>query len=205
MLEYDVRRNGSGYYDETPIKAGVFANTPQAGEIWETNEGKEMLVLKNQGGYCNTLSLQAANSRADQIEITSREKRWTNPGMVGYIANRGFAQYIKSLPEEQYLDIMQAVGDKLGVCIKVGKAAAEPEAVENSAETDALKAEIKDLEEMYHLACATVKEEQERSEGLRQALEKAEKDKTAAEEKAALNEKMLYAMMDRIFIRGGGQ
>ena len=201
MLENDIKRNGSGYYDETPIKTGLFTSSPQAGEIWETTEGKELLVLKNQGNYCNTLCLQTANTRPDQIEIISREKRWANPGMVGYIVNRGFAQYVKTLPEARYLDIMQAVGDRLGVCIKVSKAGTDKQDT-NSAEIDKLKAEIQDLEKMYRLACATVKEEQERSNSLRQALEKAEKDKATAEEKAALNEKMLYALMDRICTRG---
>lgn len=201
MLENDMKRNGSGYYDETPIKTGLFTSGPQAGEIWETTEGKEMLVLKNQGGYCNTLYLQTAKAHSDQIEIISREKRWTNPAMVGYIINRGFAQYVKTLPEAQYLDIMQAVGDKLGVCIKVSKAETDSQDTD-SAEIAALKAEMQDLEKMYHLACATVKEEQERNNGLSQALEKAEKDKATAEGKAALNEKMLCALMDRICMRG---
>lgn len=201
MLENDIKRNGSGYYDETPIKTGLFTSGPQAGEIWETTEGKEMLVLKNQGGYCNTLYLQTTNSHPDQIEIISREKRWANPGMVGYIVNRGFAQYVKTLPEAQYLDIMQAVGDRLSVSIKVSKAGTDGQKTDG-AEIATLKAEIKNLEEMYHLACATVKEEQERSNSLRQALEKAEKGKTMAEEKAALNENMLYALMDRICMRG---
>lgn len=145
MLENDIKRNGSGYYDETPIKAGIFTSGPQAGEIWETTEGKEMLVLKNQGNYCNTLCLQTANTHPDQIEIISREKRFANPGKVGYIVNRGFAQYVKSLPKAQYLGIMQAVGDKLGVSIKVSKAETNKQDA-NSAGIDKLKAEMEDLE-----------------------------------------------------------
>lgn len=71
-----------------------------------------------------------------------------------------------------------------------------------SCEMDTLKADNKDLEEMYHLACATVKEEQAENDRLRQALEQAAKARTAAEEKAALNEGIFWALMDRIFARG---
>lgn len=191
MLEYDMKRNGSGYYDETAVKTGLFTSGPQAGEIWETTEGKEYLILKNQGGFCNTLALRDNTTHSDNMEVISREKRWVNPGMVGYIINRGFAQYIKTLPEEKFLDIMQAVGDRLGVTIRVSQA-----------EADTLKADNKDLGEMYHLACATIKEEQAENDKLRQALEQATQTRTAAEEKAALNEGMFWALMDRIFARG---
>lgn len=119
MMEDDMKRNGSGYYDETPVKSGVLTG-PQPGEIWESSQGKEALVLKNHGAYCTTLFVRN-EAHSDTIEIISRDVRHVNPSMLGYIFNRDLAIYIKTIPQEQYLDIMQAVGERLGVTIKVSR------------------------------------------------------------------------------------
>lgn len=121
MIENDIKRNASGYYDETPVKSGVF-NGPQAGEIWETTMGKEYLILKNHGGYCNTLLLRDHTTHTDNIEVVSREVRYVNPVMIGYLANREISQFVKAVPEEKYMEVMEAIGERLGVTIKVSKA-----------------------------------------------------------------------------------
>lgn len=120
MMEYDMMRNGSGYYDETPVKTGLFGNTPQPGEIWESSQGKETLVLKNHGAFCTTLFVRN-EAHSDTMEVISREVRHVNPAMLGYIFNRDLAIYIKTIPQETFLDIMQAVGERLGVTIKVSR------------------------------------------------------------------------------------
>lgn len=118
MIENDMKRNGSGYIDETPVKSGVL-NGPQPGEIWSTTLGKEFFIIKNQGGYCNTLALRDSTNHADNIEVVSCEVRYVNPVMIGYLANREMCQYIKTVPQEKFLEIMEAIGERLGVTIKV--------------------------------------------------------------------------------------
>lgn len=49
----DMRKNASGYYDETAYKA--MTTEPKAGEIWTHNvSGAYMLIVANIGGgmYC---------------------------------------------------------------------------------------------------------------------------------------------------------
>lgn len=219
MMEDDMKRNGSGYYDETPVKSGVF-NGPQPGEIWESTMGKEFLILKNHGGYCTTLALND-NPHEKTIEVVSRTVRYTNPGMVGYSFNNQLSAYIKTVPEEKYLDIMQAVGERLGVTIKVRMAAddnlttqADREAYDDAikvleSEVEAWRAKAKELQAQRDEAIngADVLErkiielEQDRNtwESITRNYEQVYK---AAEEKATMAERMLNSMLDRLFARG---
>ena len=49
MMNDDLKRNASGYYDEVPYKA--LTTSPKAGEIWVHNtSGAYMFVLCNVGG-----------------------------------------------------------------------------------------------------------------------------------------------------------
>lgn len=197
MMEDDIKRNGSGYYDETPVKAGLF-NGPQAGEIWETKMGKEYLILKNHGAFCTVLALQD-NENFDAVPVLSRNIKYTSPAMVSYCFNMAWGGdgFIKAMPDDQYLDIMQAVGERLGVTIKVSgvvdanqplQAEWERERQDMIVRQDKLQAKCKALEA-------------QRDE-LLDDLEAEHNRLKAAEEKAALYEKMYTALLDRIFARG---
>lgn len=118
MIENDMKRNGSGYIDETPVKSGVLTG-PQAGEIWGSDMGKEFLILKNHGTFCTVLHLKDARRDGMEMEIQSRCIMYTNPAMVQYMFRSNLAQFIKNVAEEQYFAIMQAVSERLGVTIRV--------------------------------------------------------------------------------------
>ena len=216
MMEDDMKRNGSGYYDETPVKTGLFSNTPQAGEIWESTMGKEFLILKNHGGFCTTLALND-NPHEKTIEVVSRTVRYTNPSMVGYSFNNCLSAFIKTVPDEKYLDIMQAVGERLGVTIKVSKAddadevpndyiteninlAAELEGFKHRCK--ALETELKDNKDAQLVSCEMIKQERESKEIAQDAAERMRAACREAEEKASLYEKMYNALLDRLFARG---
>lgn len=175
MIDNDIKRNGSGYYDETPVKSGVFAG-PQPGEIWETTMGKEFLIIKNQGGYCNTLALRDSTAHADNIEVVSREARYVNPVMIGYLANREMVQFVKAVPEEKYMEIMEAIGERLGVTIKVGKA-----------EADSLPIQTAQAEEM---------------EAMLAYLEDLKAQRKTLEAERKLWERMYDTLLDRLIARG---
>lgn len=214
MMEDDMKRNGIGYYDETPVKTCLFSNGPQDGEIWESTLGKEFLALKNHGGYCNTLLLRDHTSHADNIEVISREVRYVNPVMIGYLANRDLSCYIKTIPQEKYLEIMEAVGERMGVTIKVSRAEekdlttqADREAYDDAiksleAQRDELLAELKDRKEKQIMSCEMIKNERESKEIAQAAADGMRAAYQLAEEKATLYEKMYTALLDRIFARG---
>lgn len=212
-MEDDMKRNGSGYYDETPVKTGFFGG-PQAGEIWESTMGKEFLILKNHDGYCSTLALND-NPHPQTMEVVSRTLKHTNPGMVGYTFNNQLSAFVKTVPEETYLDIMQAVGERLGVKIKVSADAGEG--------TLDLRGECERLERLNDQWRAKCRELEARCKDLatenddlklnvadvRQDLNtwkiignEHEKAYHTAEDKAALYEKMYNALLDRLFARG---
>ena len=216
MMEDDMKRNGSGYIDETPIKTGLFSGGTQAGEIWESTMGKEFLILKNHGGFCTTLALND-NPHEKTIEVVSRTVRYTNPSMVGYSFNNCLSAFIKTVPDEKYMDIMQAVGERLGVIIRVSAADDADEIINDATlEAAAFRMKAEDLELLVDkLKCQLKATEAQRDE-LLDDLEnyhnrlkdmQADADMAAhmicvAEEKAALYEKMHTVLLDRLFARG---
>lgn len=119
MMEDDMKRNGSGYIDETPVKSGVLTG-PQPGEIWEDTNGKLFLILKNQSGYSNVLAMQGNTAHDDNIAInTEMGIFFVNPGMVRFLLGRDKGRYIYTIPLDKHMEIMEAVSDRLGVTIRV--------------------------------------------------------------------------------------
>lgn len=221
MMEDDMKRNGSGYYDETPIKTGLFSSGPQPGEIWETKLGKEYLILKNHGAFCNVLALHDTANYTDPVEVVSRSIKYTNPALMCYCFNTAWplAGYIKTIPEEQYLDIMQAVGERLGVTIRVSAESKIEDKVDrkdfDKAVKDFCEEErnsrriIENLQAERDEACAAREYLISRCDGLERELNMKIDDnllmrdtRERAEEKAAMWEKMYNALLDRLFARG---
>lgn len=230
MMEDDMKRNGSGYYDETPVKSGVLTG-PQPGEIWEDTNGKLFLILKNQSGYSNVLAMQGNTAHDDNIAInTEMGIFFVNPGMVRFLLGRDKGRYIYTIPLDKHMEIMEAVSDRLGVTIRVsgsnghnleelttagnedllGECARLECRIEEwevrskalEAERDMLKDNLKDSEEMYHLACKTCNEEKAAREAAEATAANIHNAYTQAEEKAAMWEKMYNALLDRLFARG---
>lgn len=213
MMEDDMKRNGSGYFDEMPVKSGFFAG-PQAGEIWESTMGKEFLILKNHDGYCSTLALND-NPHPQTMEVVSRTLKHTNPGMVGYTFNNQLSAFVKTVPEETYLDIMQAVGDRLGVKIKVSADAGEG-TMDYRGECERLEILLEKWQEKCREVEARWSEVADENHDLKLKLAELGQDSNtwetiadnhvkayqAAEEKAALYEKMYNSLLDRLFARG---
>lgn len=113
-------RNGSGYVDPTANDARVFGNYPMDGEIWQDNAGTEYLILRSHESeaMCNVLKL-FPNQRPGCVKIISRMEMYANPAYTSYRFFRNLTEYVKGTTQEDYLDVMQAVGDALSVRIKV--------------------------------------------------------------------------------------
>ena len=113
MAYFGLNRNGSGYYDETAYKA--FMGMAKAGDIWVANNGRDqVLILKNQGTFCNCLTLTDRSGDKNCIEIISAGVMYTNPGMVKYLFNSWLGTFVQRLPEDEFAKVREAVADAMG-------------------------------------------------------------------------------------------
>ena len=111
MADFGLNRNGSGYYDETAYKA--FMGMAKAGEIWTTMDGREeVLILRNQGTFCNCLTLTDRLRDKQCIEICGMG--YTNPGMIKYLFNDRLGRIKARLPEAEFAAVNGAVEDAMG-------------------------------------------------------------------------------------------
>lgn len=188
MLYNEMKRNASGYYDETPYKS-VLCN-PEAGDVLESGMNKVYLILKNHGKFSTALALfpslnQTSNTTYEIAvdESGCNHKYYTNPAMIQYVFNDIFMNRAGALEQDDFLGLMETVGENLGVTIKVSK-----QTVDNTNEVDSLKSERK---------------------ALMQELDVKNKQLIRLEEKLkevsgyALYKQMYYELLDRLIMKGG--
>lgn len=197
MADYGMTRNGSGYWDETPYKAVMGA--PKAGEVWSSTQDKLFLVLKNHGEFCTVLGLNEYNRKNECLPVTVEYTLYTNPGMTAYLFNTAFAEYVKRIPDEEYMAIMDAVAEALAVTLTVktekdDSAAAkiselQARCAELAAERDKCKAEM-------HAAQSAVEEVRAQRDTYAQKLA------TPANTAPDMYKCLYYDLLDRILQRG---
>ena len=121
----DLRRNGSGYIDQTAYKAirnveGVKEmHEIKRGEIWkvEYKDGLEFaVVLSVKYEICNVLILKDKSTRMDDIEVNAQGIRYANPSVISNKHNRAFKTFVRSLKDEEFSRIMRGVMNALNVC-----------------------------------------------------------------------------------------
>lgn len=114
MKNKDIRRNGSGYYDETAFKA-ISGMKPQPGEIWthKVSDGL-MLVLNRDEHVCVCLKL-GEKPAMNKIMVRGKTMMWTNPIMVGYCFDEVLEAYVKTMPDAEFLEVQKAVKKALGL------------------------------------------------------------------------------------------
>ena len=207
MAMFSMKYNASGNYDGTAYNAMMDMAKP--GEIWTTSQGNEVLILKNHGTLCSMLKLLENQPYHDDdcIEVVSRQLRYTNPCMVAYIFNQGLCEYIKSIPEEQYTQIMQTVADRLNVTIRVNKEEAPaPELEAMKARAESLyqameKMQVKHACEMERLEKALAESKEKCGAYEKRMIEMD--GRTQADPAAAVYKQLYHELLDRI-IAGGG-
>ena len=116
MKNNDIRRNGSGYYDETAFKAiQAITKAPKPGEIWTDSTGsKTYLVLQSRKSVCSTLLLGTEN-KENSIMVMARMPMYTDPIMIGYTFSNLLTQFVKTVPEDNMENVKKAVGRALGI------------------------------------------------------------------------------------------
>ena len=142
MTDYGLARNGSGYRNETAYRA--FMSMAKSGEVWTANDGREeVLILKNQGTFCNCLTLTdfAKDNQCMEINLfghppaqdrvlttladckqstalvgkadLSAGVMYTNPGMVKYLFNSRLGKFVQKLPKAEFEKVKEAVEDAM--------------------------------------------------------------------------------------------
>ncbi len=116
MKDADLKRNASGYYDETAYKA--ITAPPKAGEIWQYKmTGAYMLVLGGNEKVTSCLKLVKTPIDPDgmfPLEI-GKEILYTDPVMIGYTFNDKLDSYVTKLHPEQMKAVQKEVGKYLGI------------------------------------------------------------------------------------------
>lgn len=103
-----TNRNRSTYTDPTSA-LGLSGKNARPGEIWTSRRtDDEYLIIKNHGDYCNTLLLKEDRS-AGMIEVQSRAKMYTNPGMMAYCFHPMMGEYVKTMPAMEFKKIVDII------------------------------------------------------------------------------------------------
>lgn len=110
MADYGMSKNGSGYKDETAYKALMGMAKP--GDVW-TDGDKLVLILKNQGAFCNVLMLREENVHSRMIEIVSGKTYYTDPAMVKFTFCERLGQFVQRLPRDVFARVIDEVENAL--------------------------------------------------------------------------------------------
>ena len=112
MADFGLNRNGSGYYDETAFKA--FMDIAKPGDIWTVNDEKNVLILQNQGTFCNVLTLLDTHKHSRMMEINGMVTYYTDPAMVHYLFNEKLGRFVQRLHEDEFAKVREAVAGEMG-------------------------------------------------------------------------------------------
>lgn len=112
MNDIGINRNRSMYVDPTSA-LGLSGKNAKPGEIWTSRRNDdEYLIIKNHGDFCNTLLLKE-DGGVEMIEVQSRAKMYTNPGMLAYAFHSHLGEYVKTLPAMEFQKIVAAISKEL--------------------------------------------------------------------------------------------
>lgn len=113
MKDADLKRNASGYYDETCYK-GITA-PPRPGEIWTNKDiTKCWLVLQTRDNVCSTLLL-GKEAKENSIQVMARVPMYTDPVMIGYTFTDMMTAFVKKVPEDNFRAVKEAVAKAMGL------------------------------------------------------------------------------------------
>ena len=108
----DRRRNPEGYLDLTAYRA--LEGAPKSGEVWkyERKGGGivEELIIRNHGDYCACL-LVIDDCMPNCIPVKARPgndiNRYVNPQMLHFIYTAKLKLFLKRVPDENFVKIVE--------------------------------------------------------------------------------------------------
>jgi hypothetical protein len=110
MAEHGPYKNAEGYSDPTATEA--IKGIAKPGEIWKY-KGREVLIVKDQGGYCNILTLSQNPGKGNAtIELAGR---YTTPGKLNYAFNQDLAEKAGKLSEVELDNVLSEIEESLSL------------------------------------------------------------------------------------------
>lgn len=117
--------NAQGYYDGTAYKAikniqeekrmSEFYN----GDIWTMQKADEriyeVLILATHGNYATVLTLLDREPQENCVTVKSKATMYADTGKVGYIFYDKLQDFVKAMPEPDFLKVLRKVGTDLGM------------------------------------------------------------------------------------------
>ena len=118
MKDADLKRNASGYYDETPYKA--ITAPPLPGEIWTHKAHSDyMLILGSNEKFSSVLKLDEKH-REGKIPVQIRAKKtcmvmYTDPMKVSYLYHDLLESYKWTMADNDLAEVRKRVAKALGL------------------------------------------------------------------------------------------
>ena len=125
MIDYSLKKNGSGYADPTAYEAIKAVEKEKSedkmmefykGDIVEielkNGSLREAIVLQVHEKYSNILAI--TDDARMPYKVTCRGEKYVDPGMVQYVFNDRVVNFVRSMTDSEYEAIMDAVIDALG-------------------------------------------------------------------------------------------
>ena len=115
MDKTEMKRNGSGYYDETAYKA--YKGMRKPGEIWVRNtDKKQVLVLAVHRSFCTVLPLSDhMDANGDKIPVNGSGTQYAHPGKLMYMYHDLFGQYVRKMDYKDFRGVQEAVARALAI------------------------------------------------------------------------------------------
>ena len=118
MKDNDLKRNASGYYDETPYKA--ITSPPLPGEIWtHTMHSDYVLILNSNEKFSVVLKLDEKH-REGKIPVQIRAKKtslvmYTDPMKVSYYFHDLLGAYKWTMADVDFAEVRKKVAKAMGL------------------------------------------------------------------------------------------
>ena len=125
MMDKELKRNGSGYYDPTASEAmNNYINeslTMKSGEVWEIkmNNGKyqDVLILAVNGSVATCLNL-LERYESNLIEVICQGVRYVDTRKLQFTFQDQAVNFIRALSDDEFDKVMNSVAMKLGIDTK---------------------------------------------------------------------------------------
>lgn len=112
MKDYGLYKNTEGYSD--PTAAEAIKGMPKPGEIWMYKD-REVLIVKNQGGYSNILTLSADPIKnPTAIEVAGR---FTTPGKISYAFNDKLGAMVERISDIEFKCVLAEIEASFNLCV----------------------------------------------------------------------------------------
>lgn len=116
-------KNQEGYMDTTPYEA--IKNVMKGGNDMEIYGGDIFKARLNGGGEKEFVLLAVHNKFSTVLMLSDNESlpvsvigssmKYTDPGQIQYIYNDNLVEFIRSMKQKEYDELMRAVADGLGI------------------------------------------------------------------------------------------